>query len=215
MSETAFALFDTAIGRCAIVWSARGIAGVGFPEDNEQATRKRILRRHPSAREASPPRDVQDVIDDIVALLGGTPRDLRHARVDMAGLSDLQRRVYDVARGIPFGATLTYGEIAERLGDRLLARDVGEALGANPFPIVVPCHRVLAAGGVFAFTVETHSDGGVKLQPTLRYAYGEGYLRAAIGEAGLTLVTLAAASVRTENGVPVPGLVAVSSVPQA
>jgi len=82
-------------------------------------------------------------------------------------------------------------------------------------PIIAAIARVLAAGGVFAFTVETHSDGGVKLQPTLRYAYGEGYLRAAIGEAGLTLVTLAAASVRTENGVPVPGLVAVSSVPQA
>lgn len=147
MSETAFALFDTAIGRCAITWNARGIAGVGFPEGSEQATRKRLLRRHPSAREASPPREVQEVIDDIVALLAGTARDLRHVRLDMDGLSDLQRRVYEVARTIPAGATLTYGEIAERLGDRLLARDVGEALGHNPFPIIVPCHRVLAAGG--------------------------------------------------------------------
>jgi methylated-DNA-[protein]-cysteine S-methyltransferase len=147
MSEIAFALFDTAIGRCAIVWNACGIAGVSFPEGNEQATRLRLLRRHPSARETSPPRDVQDVIDDIVALLAGDLRDLRHVRLDMAGLSDLQRRVYDIARTIPAGATLTYGEIAERLGDRLLARDVGEALGQNPFPIIVPCHRVLAAGG--------------------------------------------------------------------
>jgi methylated-DNA-[protein]-cysteine S-methyltransferase len=147
MSEIAFALFDTAIGHCAIVWNARGIAGVGFPESTEQATRKRILRRHPSAREASPPPDVREVIDDIVALLAGTPRDFRKVRLDMAGLSDLQRRVYDIAREIPAGATLTYGEIAERLGDRLLARDVGEALGHNPFPIIVPCHRVLAAGG--------------------------------------------------------------------
>jgi methylated-DNA-[protein]-cysteine S-methyltransferase len=147
VSENAFALFDTAIGRCAIVWNARGIAGVGFPEGNEQATRQRLLRRHPSARETSPPRDVQAVIDDIVALLAGAPRDLRQVRLDMAGLSDLQRRVYDIARTIPAGATLTYGEIAERLGDRLLARDVGEALGHNPFPIIVPCHRVLAAGG--------------------------------------------------------------------
>jgi methylated-DNA-[protein]-cysteine S-methyltransferase len=89
---------------------------------------------------------VQAVIDDIVALLAGSPRDLRHARLDLTGLSDLQRRVYDMARKIPAGATLTYGEIAERLGDRLLARDVGEALGHNPFPIIVPCHRVLAAG---------------------------------------------------------------------
>jgi methylated-DNA-[protein]-cysteine S-methyltransferase len=147
MSDIAFTLFDSAIGRCAIVWNARGIAGVSFPESNEQATRQRLLRRHPSARAASPPPDVQGVIDDIVALLGGTPRDLGHARLDMAGLSDLQRRVYDIARAIPAGATLTYGEIADRLGDRLLARDVGEALGHNPFPIIVPCHRVLAAGG--------------------------------------------------------------------
>ena len=147
MSEIAFALFDTAIGRCAIAWNARGIAGVGFPERTEQATRKRLLRRHPSAREAAPPSDVQDAINDIVALLAGDLRDLRHVRLDMAGLSDLQRRVYDIAQKIPAGATLTYGEIAERLGDRLLARDVGEALGHNPFPIIVPCHRVLAAGG--------------------------------------------------------------------
>jgi methylated-DNA-[protein]-cysteine S-methyltransferase len=146
MSEIAFALFDTAIGRCAIAWNARGIAGVGFPEGSEQAMRARMLRRHPAAREASPPGDVQAVIDDIVALLAGSPRDFRHARLDMTGLSDLQRRVYEVAQKIPAGATLTYGDIAERLGDRSLARDVGEALGHNPFPIIVPCHRVLAAG---------------------------------------------------------------------
>jgi methylated-DNA-[protein]-cysteine S-methyltransferase len=146
MREITFALFDTVIGRCAIAWNARGIAGVGFPEGSEQATRARMLRRHPAAREASPPGDVQAAIDDIVALLAGSPRDFRDARLDMTGLSDLQRRVYEVAQKIPPGATLTYGEIAERLGDRLLARDVGEALGLNPFPIIVPCHRVLAAG---------------------------------------------------------------------
>jgi methylated-DNA-[protein]-cysteine S-methyltransferase len=147
MSEIAFALFDTAIGRCAIAWNARGIAGVGFPERSEAATRERLLRRRPGAREAAPPADVQRVIDDIAALLAGGRGDLSHARLDTGGLSDLQRRVYEIARTIPAGTTLTYGEIAERLGDRLLARDVGEALGQNPFPIIVPCHRVLAAGG--------------------------------------------------------------------
>ena len=147
MSEIAFALFDTAIGRCGIAWSARGIARVGFPERSEQATRERLCRRFPEALEAAPPADVRRVIDDIVALLAGGQADFSHARLDSAGLSDLQRRVYEIARSIPAGATLTYGEIAERLGDRLLARDVGEALGQNPFPIIVPCHRVLAAGG--------------------------------------------------------------------
>ncbi len=147
MSEIAFALFDTAIGRCGIAWSARGIARVGFPERSEPATRERLCRRFPEALEAVPPADVQRVIDDIVVLLAGGQADFSHARLDSAGLSDLQRRVYEIARSIPAGATLTYGEIAERLGDRLLARDVGEALGQNPFPIIVPCHRVLAAGG--------------------------------------------------------------------
>jgi methylated-DNA-[protein]-cysteine S-methyltransferase len=147
MSEIAFALFDTAIGTCAIAWNARGISAVGFPERTEAATRERLLRRRPGARETTPSREVQNVIDDIVALLGGNPRDFRGVRLDTSGLSDLQRRVYKIARDIPAGATLTYGEIAVRLGDRLLARDVGEALGHNPFPIIVPCHRVLAAGG--------------------------------------------------------------------
>jgi methylated-DNA-[protein]-cysteine S-methyltransferase len=147
MSEIAFALFDTAIGRCAIAWGARGIVRVGFPERNERATRDRLCRRFPEAREAAPSADVARVIDDIVALLAGGRADLGHARLDMAGLSDLQRGVYEIARAIPAGATLTYGEIAERMGDRLLARDVGEVLGQNPFPIIVPCHRVLAAGG--------------------------------------------------------------------
>jgi methylated-DNA-[protein]-cysteine S-methyltransferase len=90
---------------------------------------------------------VQRAIDGIVALLAGQPRDLGDVQLDTAALSDLQRRIYEVARTIPAGATLTYGAIAERLGDRLLARDVGQALGENPFPIIVPCHRVLAAGG--------------------------------------------------------------------
>jgi methylated-DNA-[protein]-cysteine S-methyltransferase len=147
MSEIAFALFDTAIGRCGIAWSARGIARVGFPERSEQATRERLCRRFPQAREASPSVDAQRVIDGIVALLTGSQVDFSFARLDTASLSDLQRRVYEIARTIPAGATLTYGEIADRLGDRLLARDVGEALGQNPFPIIVPCHRVLAAGG--------------------------------------------------------------------
>jgi len=94
-----------------------------------------------------PPDVVQRVIADIVALLGGEPRDLTHVTIDTDGMADLNRGVYDIARTIPPGATLSYGEIAERLGDRSLARDVGQALGQNPIPIIVPCHRVLAAGG--------------------------------------------------------------------
>jgi len=147
MKDFGFALFETAIGHCGIVWSERGVAGVQLPERNEHATRNRILRRFPGAREAVPPDVVLRAVDDIVALLGGEPRDLTHVTLDTEDMADFNRRVYAIARTIPPGATLSYGEIAERLGDRALARDVGQALGQNPIPIIVPCHRVLAAGG--------------------------------------------------------------------
>jgi methylated-DNA-[protein]-cysteine S-methyltransferase len=147
MSELDFALFETAIGHCGIVWSERGVAGVQLPERNEDATRKRILRRFAGAREAVPSVPMRRAIADIVALLGGEPCDLTHVTIDTDGMADFNRRVYEIARAIPPGATLSYGEIAERLGDRSLARDVGQALGQNPIPIIVPCHRVLAAGG--------------------------------------------------------------------
>jgi methylated-DNA-[protein]-cysteine S-methyltransferase len=104
-------------------------------------------RRFPAAHEASPRDNIQRAIDDIGALLGGERRDLNHVAIDFGEAPEFYRRVYEVARRIPAGATLSYGEVAERIGDRALARDVAEALSQNPCPIIVPCHRVLAAGG--------------------------------------------------------------------
>jgi methylated-DNA-[protein]-cysteine S-methyltransferase len=141
-----FALFETAIGCCGIVWSERGITGVQLPERSEAATRNRLLRRFSTARESAAPAQVRRAIDDIVALLEGERRDLSHVTLDIGAMPEFHQRVYAVARDIPAGATLSYGEIAERLGDRNLARDVADALSKNPCPIVVPCHRVLAAG---------------------------------------------------------------------
>jgi methylated-DNA-[protein]-cysteine S-methyltransferase len=146
-ADPGFALFETTIGRCAIVWSERGISGVQFPEGSEQATRNRLQRRFPNAREAVAPPAVRHTIAEITALLAGERRDLSDAVLDCAAVPDFNRRVYDVARAIPPGSTLSYGEVAERLGDRGLAREVAQALGQNPFPIIVPCHRVMAAGG--------------------------------------------------------------------
>ena len=146
-SDLSFALFDTAIGCCGIVWSARGIAGVQLPEKSGQATRSRVQRRFPAAREMTPPAVIQHVIETIGALLRGEAIDLTNVGLDGGAISEFNRRVYDVARGIRPGATLSYGEIAERLGDRTLARGVAQALSENPFPIIVPCHRVLATGG--------------------------------------------------------------------
>jgi methylated-DNA-[protein]-cysteine S-methyltransferase len=147
MPELSFAVFETAIGACAVVWSARGICGVQLPEAGESATRSRVLRRFADAYEAMPPPAVQDAIDGMAALLRGERRDLTGIVIDDDGFSDFNRRVYAIARAIPPGATVTYGEIAERLGDKTLARAVGQAMGENPTPIIMPCHRVLAAGG--------------------------------------------------------------------
>ncbi|MGC1411963.1 MAG: methylated-DNA--[protein]-cysteine S-methyltransferase [Acetobacteraceae bacterium] len=147
MPPLEFALFATAVGPCGIAWNVRGVAGVQLPERSEGSTRARLQRRYPDAREAVPPAPIQQAIDDIAALLRGNARDLSAVPLDMADVTGFQQGVYSVARSIPFGATLSYGEIAARLGDRGLAREVGEALGQNPFPIIVPCHRVVAAGG--------------------------------------------------------------------
>ena len=145
-----FALFETAIGCCGIVWSERGIAGVQLPERSKAATRNRLLRRFPMARDGAPPAEVKRAIDDIAALVGGERRDLNHLTIDVGAVPEFHRRVYEVARRIPAGATLSYGEVAERLGNRNLARDVAEALSQNPCPIIVPCHRILAAGASLA-----------------------------------------------------------------
>jgi methylated-DNA-[protein]-cysteine S-methyltransferase len=97
-------------------------------------------------RRRAPP-VIGQAIAAIVALLAGERRDLSNIRLGLDDVPAFHRRVYEIARSIGPGATLTYGEIAARLGEPGLARDVGQALGQNPFPIVVPCHRVLAAGG--------------------------------------------------------------------
>ena len=147
MTASGFALFDTAIGRCGVAWGEGGIAGIQLPEAGERETRVRMLQRFPVAGEVPPPPEVQRVIDRIVALLRGEVSDLSTVALDMDQVPAFHRRVYEAARTIPPGATLSYGDVAARAGAPGAARAVGQALGRNPFPIVVPCHRVLAAGG--------------------------------------------------------------------
>jgi methylated-DNA-[protein]-cysteine S-methyltransferase len=147
MTGHCFAIFDTAIGRCGIVWGARGITGVQLPMGSEDKTRIRIRQGRGELTEAPPPDKVQRAIDGIVQLLAGKPNDLSDVVLDLDGVPEFNRGVYDIARSIPPGKTLTYGDIAKRLGGVELSRDVGQALGRNPCPVVVPCHRVLAAGG--------------------------------------------------------------------
>jgi methylated-DNA-[protein]-cysteine S-methyltransferase len=147
MTEQSFAVFDTAIGWCGIAWSGQGVVGVQLPERREQETRSRLSKRFPGASEAPPTAEVQRALAGIVALLRGEKSDLSAVALDMNGVPPFHQRVYEVAREIPAGATRSYGEIAKRLGSLGSARAVGQALGRNPFALVVPCHRVLASDG--------------------------------------------------------------------
>jgi methylated-DNA-[protein]-cysteine S-methyltransferase len=106
-----------------------------------------MLKRFPAAQEVAPPSDIQNVIEGMRALLEGERRDLANVAIDDEGIPEFNRRVYAIVRKVPPGETITYGEIAERLGDKTLARAVGQAMGENRCPIVMPCHRVLAASG--------------------------------------------------------------------
>lgn len=146
MSNQHYTLFDTAIGICGIEWGQRGINGVQLPMGDEGKTRARIRQRHSDIEEAEPTAEVKAAIRRIVDLLAGKPDDLLDIPLDLDGVPEFNRGVYDIARRIPPGKTLTYGDIAKELGGVELSRDVGQALGRNPCPIVVPCHRVLAAG---------------------------------------------------------------------
>jgi methylated-DNA-[protein]-cysteine S-methyltransferase len=145
--ESEFALFETPIGPCGIAWGGRGIAGIQLPEADAAGTRARLLRRFPKATEAPPPPAVADAVQGIITLLSGRGDDLSTVEIDLGRVPEFHRRVYEVTRSIPPGETLTYGEVAARLGEPGAARAVGRALGRNPFPIVVPCHRIVAAGG--------------------------------------------------------------------
>ena len=140
-------LFETAIGECGIAWNEASIVGVQLPERTPRATRARLTRRFHQAVEAAPPPHARAAIRGIAALLAGERPDLSGIPLDMRHVPAFNRRVYEIARTILPGETRTYGEVAAELGDPGAARDVGRALGENPFPIVVPCHRVLAAGG--------------------------------------------------------------------
>jgi len=142
-----FAIFETPIGPCGIAWSPRGITGLQLPEATAQGTRSRMRRRWAGAAETEPPPGVQHAIDRVLELLKGEAIDLGDIALDLEAAPDFHRKVYEVARAIPPGQTMTYGEIARQLGVPHESREVGQALGRNPVAIIVPCHRVLGADG--------------------------------------------------------------------
>jgi methylated-DNA-[protein]-cysteine S-methyltransferase len=147
MAGRGYSIFDSTVGRCGIAWGGSGIVGVQLPEAREIDTRRRMLRQYPDARELPSPLMVEIAIDGIAALLRGKPCDFSDVVLDMNGMPPFNRRVYEYARTIPRGETVTFAELAKRLGASGAAHAVGQAIGRNPFTILVPCHRVLAADG--------------------------------------------------------------------
>ena len=147
MSGLGYTVFDTSVGRCGIAWGELGVLGVQLPETREIETRRRLFRLFPEARELRPPAEIQDTIDGIAALLRGKAADFSEVRLDMSGVRPFDARVYELTRTIPRGETLTYGEVAARLRASGAAHSVAQALSGNPFMLIVPCHRVLEAGG--------------------------------------------------------------------
>jgi methylated-DNA-[protein]-cysteine S-methyltransferase len=157
--------FETAIGTCAVRWSERGITGVWLPGRLPQA-------------QAEAPAGVLAAVEAIVALLAGEPRDLREVALDETGVDEFRRRVYAATRAVGPGETASYGEIARALGQPEAVRAVGAALGANPFPIVVPCHRVLGGeGSLQGFS----APGGLATKGRmLEYEHAPGFTQVAL-----------------------------------
>lgn len=140
-------VFDTAIGHCGLVWDGAAVLGSALPAGSAERTGAMLTARFPDATEQRPPPWVRQVVDDITALLRGESVDLTSVPLEMSGVPAFQQRVFALTRAIPPGSTRSYGAIATELGEPGSAQAVGKALGSNPFPIIVPCHRVLATGG--------------------------------------------------------------------
>jgi methylated-DNA-[protein]-cysteine S-methyltransferase len=154
MTETGeihHALFPTAIGAVGVAWSARGLVALALPERDDAATEKRLIAKSHSAGKAAPPQPIADAIALIRKYCAGERVDFSSVPLDLSGIDSERQRIYETMRALAFGETTTYGALARQAGapesDWEAAQRVGAAMGRNPIPIVVPCHRVLAAGG--------------------------------------------------------------------
>jgi methylated-DNA-[protein]-cysteine S-methyltransferase len=141
-------VFDTAIGTCGVAWSTCGLVAVQLPARDRAATERLLIARCGSSGAAAPPPAITALIADIARYLNGERVDFSAVPVDLSSLDPFRRKLYESMRTLPWGTTTTYGALARTIGLTQWegARDVGEAMGRNPVPIVIPCHRVLAAG---------------------------------------------------------------------
>ncbi|HZP78638.1 MAG TPA: methylated-DNA--[protein]-cysteine S-methyltransferase [Pseudolabrys sp.] len=140
-----YCLFETALGTCGVAWSEHGLTRVNLPERDRAAIERRLQAGKRSS--AEPPAVVRNVIAALQRYMAGTPVAFDDVLIDWTGVDDFRRDVYDAARKVGWGETVTYGELAKRAGYDGQAQEVGQAMARNPVPVVMPCHRVLASGG--------------------------------------------------------------------
>ena len=141
-------VFETAMGFCAIAWSDAGVARFQLPTKSAEAAEQLMKRRAPEAEPGAPPDEIGAIVAGAKRYFAGEEIDFSHVRLDLDVADPLFARIYAAARGVGWGRTTTYGALAKEVGaPRDAARDVGEAMARNPVPLIIPCHRVLAAGG--------------------------------------------------------------------
>lgn len=152
-------LIDTAFGPVGLAWSERGLVALQLPEADRRTTLAR-LRQLTAAVEASPPGWLEATIAKLQRYFSGTAVDLARTPIDLGGVPQFHARLYREMLGLGWGETVTYGELAARVGAPGAARAVGQAMGQNRLPVVIPCHRVLASGnrmGGFSAPGGTHT----------------------------------------------------------
>ena len=141
-------VFETAGGFCGIAWSEAGIAGFQLPTRSAEATERLLLRKLPGAERGAPTAEVAEAVAAVQRYFEGEETDFSHLKLDLGDQDAFFTRVYAAARQVRWGRTTTYGALAKELGaGPEAARDVGEAMALNPVALIIPCHRVLAAGG--------------------------------------------------------------------
>lgn len=147
-SATCYHVFETAAGHAAIGWNDRGISSFRLPSHSAREASWSLLRRLPDATIADPPPPVRAIVDAACRYFAGERVDFSEVPIDLGEQEPFFARVYDTVRQLGWGETTTYGAVAKGLGaGPEFARDVGQAMASNPIPLIVPCHRVTAAGG--------------------------------------------------------------------
>lgn len=151
--KAAYCVFDTAIGPCAIAWrqgansDQTAVVWFQLPEATPALTESRIAERIRARTPENPPPQISTLAERIRKHLAGELQDFRDVAVDLSGAAPFARQVLEATREIPAGRTATYGELARAAGRPDAARAVGRIMGSNPVPLIIPCHRVVAATG--------------------------------------------------------------------